>query len=234
MKSNLALKATPDKTDAEIKTYILAELKYEPSVKATDIGVLVKEGTVTLNGFVESHWEKWAAVGAAKRVCGVKAIADDIEVRLPSSYHHSDGDIAAAAASQIEWATTIPEETVKITVREGFITLDGTVEWRFQKDAAERAVQSLMGVKGVSNLILIKPEVTASGIEADISSAFERSALLDADNIKVKVVEKEITLSGEVRNHAERDQAERIAWRASGVSSVDNQITVKWSWNGAY
>jgi osmotically-inducible protein OsmY len=234
MKTNVALKATPDKTDAELKNYILAELKYEPSVKATDIGVLVNEGTVTLNGFVTSYWEKWAAVAAAKRVAGVKAIADDIEVRLTSSTHHSDGDIAAAAASQIEWATTIPEETVKITVREGFVTLDGTVEWWYQKDAAERAVQTLFGVKGVSNLIEIKPKLTASAIKTDISSAFERNALCDSDKINVEVSDSEVTLSGEVDTHAERDEAARVAWRAPGVSSVDNQINVKWSWNGAW
>jgi osmotically-inducible protein OsmY len=230
MKSNLAIQSSGDNSDADIKSNVLAELKYEPSVKATDIGVLVKEGTLTLNGFVDSYWEKWAAVKAAKRVIGVKAIADDIEVRLPSSYHHSDDDIAAAAASQMEWATTIPEKTVEITVREGFITLEGTVEWRFQKDAAERAVQSLVGVKGVNNLIVIKPKLAASGIKSSITSAFERSALLDSGNIEVKVSGGEVTLSGEVRNQAEREQAERIAWRAPGVLFVDNQITVNWSW----
>ena len=230
MKSNLAIQSSGDNSDADIKNNVLAELKYEPSVKATDIGVLVNDGTLTLNGFVTSYWEKWGAVSAAKRVAGVKAIADDIEVRLPSSTHHSDGDIAAAAASQMEWATTIPEKTIDITVREGFITLKGEVEWWFQKDAAERAVQTLMGVKGVSNLITIKPKLTASGIEKSITSAFERSALLDSGNIEVEVSGGEVTLSGEVRNQAERQQAERIAWRAPGVSMVDNQITVNWSW----
>ena len=230
MKSNLAVVSNTNNSDSEIKNNVLAELKYEPSVKATDIGVLVKDATLTLNGFVDSYWEKWAAVRAAKRVIGVNAIADDIEVRLPASYHHSDGDIAAAAASQIKWATTIPEGAVKITVREGFITLDGTVDWWFQKNAAEVAVETLMGVKGVSNLIAIKPKLTGSEIKTSIQSAFERNALLDSDNIEVEVSGGEVTLTGEVRNHAERDQAERVAWRAPGVSFVDNQITVSWSW----
>jgi osmotically-inducible protein OsmY len=233
MKNNLAQKNNIDKTDAEIKNDVLSELKYEPSVKATDIGVLVKDGTVTLNGFVTSYWEKLCSVTAAKRVTGVKAIADDIEVRLPDSIHHSDGDIAAAAASQIEWAASIPKETVKIMVREGFITLNGTVEWWFQKEAAERVVQSLFGVKGVSNLIIIKPKLTVFNVEAAIKSAFERNALLDSNKIDVQVSGNEVTLSGEVRNHVERDEAERAAWAASGVSSVDNQLTVKWSWYGA-
>jgi osmotically-inducible protein OsmY len=230
MKSNLAVASNTNYSDSEIKSHVLAELTYEPSVKATDIGVLVKDGTLTLNGFVESYWEKWAAIRAAKRVIGVNAIADDIEVRLPASYHHSDGDIAAAAASQIEWATTIPEDTVKITVREGFVTLEGTVDWWFQKNAAEVAVKTLMGVKGVSSLITITPKLTASEIESAIDSAFERSALLDSEDIEVSVSGGAVTLSGEVRNHAERDQAERVAWRAPGVSFVDNQITVNWLW----
>lgn len=230
MKSNLAIKTNLRKTDAELKQSVLSELEYEPSVKATDIGVLVNDGTVTLNGFVTSYWEKWGAVSAIKRVTGVKAIADDIEVRLPNSSHHSDGDIAAAAASQIEWATTIPEEAVKITVREGFITLEGVVEWKFQMDAAEIAVQSLMGVKGVSNLLSIKPKQAVSRIETSINSALERNALLDSDKIKVTVSGTKVTLSGEVRNHAELDEAERLAWRALGVTFVDNQLVVKWSW----
>jgi len=234
MKPNLAVTTNSGKTDAELKTYILAELKYEPSVKATDIGVLVNDGTVTLNGFVPSYWEKWAAVAATKRVAGVKAIADDIEVRLPSIPHHSDGDIAAAAASKIDFITTIPEEDIHIKVREGFVTLDGTVEWWYQKDAAERAVQTLFGVKGVSNLIEIKPKITASGIESDINFAFERNSLCDSDKINVKVSGSAVTLSGEVDTHAERDEAARVAWRAPGVSSVDNNIKVKWSWNGAW
>jgi osmotically-inducible protein OsmY len=233
MKPNLAVKNDVLKTDAQLKEYVLSELAYEPSVKATDIGVLVKDGTLTLNGFVESYGEKWGAVRAAKRVAGIKAIADDVEVRLPNSYHHSDGDIAAAAASQIKWSTTLPAEAIKITVREGYITLEGTLEWWYQKNIAETAVKYLMGVKGVSNLISITPKVTASGIEAAITSAFERNALLDSNKIKVQVSGNQVTLSGEVRNHAELEEAERAAWAASGVSSVDNQLTVKWSWYGA-
>jgi osmotically-inducible protein OsmY len=233
MRSNLAVKTDTVKTDSQLKTDILAELKYEPSVKATDIGVLVKNGTLTLNGFVSSYWEKWAAVSAAKRVAGVKAIADDIEVRLPSSYHHSDGDIAAAAASQIEWCTSLPADAIKITVREGQITLEGTLEWWYQKNTAEMAIKYLVGVKGVTNLLEIKPKLSESGIEKAINLAFERSALLDSNKIQVAIFGDKVILSGEVRNHAERDEAERVAWAASGVSSVDNQITVAWSWYGA-
>ena len=232
MKPNLAVSNTGEKTDSELKNHVLAELKYEPSVKATDIGVLVNDGTVTLNGFVPSYWEKWGAVAATKRVAGIKAIADDIEVRLPSSSHQTDGDIAAAAANQIEWATTIPEDAVKITVREGVVTIDGTVEWRFQKESAERVVRSLVGVKAVSNLIAIEAKTQVSEISAAIKSAFERNAQLDSKKIDIAVSGNEAVLSGEVRTHAERDEAERVAWRAPGIYSVDNQLTVKSTWFG--
>lgn len=233
MTPNTTMQKSITKTDAELKTHVLAELKYEPSVKATDIGVLVKDGTLTLNGFVESYGEKWSAIRAAKRVAGVKAIADDVEVRLPNAYHHSDGDIAAAAASALKWSTSFPADAIKIVVRNGQISLEGTVEWWYQRNVAETAVKYLAGVKGVMNLISIKPTVTAAGIEDAIFAAFERSALLDSNKIKAKVAGNQVTLTGEVRNHAERDEAERVAWAASGVSSVDNKITVAWSWLAA-
>jgi osmotically-inducible protein OsmY len=218
-----------DKTDTEIKSAVLSELKYEPSVKVTDIGVLVKDGTVTLNGFATSYGEKWDAVKTAKRVAGVKAIADDIEVKFPESMRRTDGDIATAAKNHIEWAWTVPTNTVKVTVREGWVTLEGQVEWWYQKDAAENAVRHLLGVKGVSNAITIKPKVTATKVETCIQSAFERSALVDANKIQVETSGNSVTLRGKVRNHAERDEAERVAWAAPGVISVDNELTVEWS-----
>ncbi len=220
---------TIEKTDAELKTDVLSALKYEPSVKVTDIGVLVKEGTVTLNGHATSYVEKREAVQAAKRVAGVKAIADDIEVNLPGSLHRTDGDIAAAAASQIDWSTTIPVETIEITVRDGWATLAGEVEWWYQKNTAEQVVQHLAGVKGISNLISIKPRLTAAAVQTDIKSAFERSALLDANKVQVEVSGSKVILRGKVRNYAEQEEAERVAWAAPGVMSVDNHLTVKWS-----
>ena len=224
MKSNLK------KSDTELKTDVLAELKYEPRVKVTDIGVLVKGGAVTLNGYVTSYGEKWDAVNAVKRVAGVNAIADDIEVRLPDELRRTDGEIAAAAANQINGSTSIPKGTVGVTVREGRITLDGEVDWWFRKNAAENAVQHLAGVKGVTNLITIKPTLVSVDIEAAIKSAFKRNALFDANKIQVTTSGSAVTLSGKVRNYSERDQAERAAWAASGVSSVDNQLEVEWSW----
>jgi osmotically-inducible protein OsmY len=218
------------KSDTEIKNDILSELKYEPRVKVTDIGVLVKDGTVTLNGFATSYGEKWDAVKAVKRIAGVKAIADDIEVKFPESLRRNDGDIAAAAANQIEWSTTIPQGAVQVTVSEGRVSLEGQVEWWYQKDAAEDGVRYLAGVNRVFNLITIKPKVTPAKIEAAIEAAFERSAVLDAKKIEIETSGNKVTLTGKVRNYSERDEAERVAWAAPGVYSVDNQLAVEWSW----
>jgi osmotically-inducible protein OsmY len=226
---------TIEKTDLELKDDVLAELKYEPIVKVTDIGVLVKNGTVTLNGYVSSYVEKLEAVQAVKRIAGVKAIADDIEIQLPDSYHRTDSDIAAAATNQINWATLIPPGTVRVTVREGLITLEGEVEGWFQKNVAANVVRHLLGVKGVSNLLSlaqpirnIEPTVKPVAVERAIKSAFKRSAVVDANKIRVETNGSNVELSGNVRNLAEREEAERAAWAAPGVFSVDNQLTVKW------
>ena len=224
------MKTLVEKSDAELKTDVLSELKYEPTVNVTDIGVLVKDGTVTLNGFATSYGEKWNAVKAAKRVAGVNAIADDIKVKLPMSWERNDGDIAAAAAHQIEWATTLPKGAAQVTLRDGWITLEGEVEWWYQKNAAENAVQHLTGVKGVTNLMTIKPRLSALELETAIEAAFERNAMVDAEQVHVQTSGNKVTLTGNVRNYAERDEAQRVAWAASGVYSVDNQLTVKSYW----
>ncbi|MGA2557222.1 MAG: BON domain-containing protein [Verrucomicrobiota bacterium] len=197
-------------------------------MKVTDIGVLVKDGAVTLNGFATSYGEKWDAVRAAKRVGGVRAIADDIQVKLPDSRQRTDGDIAAAAAHQLDWSTTIPTGTVEVTVREGWITLEGEVEWWYQRSAAENAVLRLAGVKGVSNLITVKPKLAPAEVATAIKSAFERNALLEANKIQVETSGNKVTLRGKVRTYAEKDEAERAAWAAPGVSWVDDYLKVEW------
>lgn len=218
------------KTDTDLKNDVLSELNYDPCIFATDISVLVKDGIVTIHGYAASYGDKWNAVCAAKRVAGVKSISDDIEVRLPTSKSQSDADIAAAASNQIAWSTMIPLNSVEVTVHKGRITLGGEVEWWYQKNAAENSVTCLPGVNGVSNLISIKPKLKPTDFESAIVSAFERNALLDAKKIDVKTSGDKVTLCGEVGCCAERDEAERIAWAAPGVFSVDNQITVKGSW----
>ena len=225
------MKTTELKSDIEIKKDVLAELSYEPSVDSAGIGVLVKDGAVTLNGYATSYGEKWDAVRAAKRVAGVSAIADDIQVRLPGSANRTDGEIAAAAANQLEWSTSVPSDVVEVTVREGWITLEGKVEWQYQKNAAEDAVRYLSGVKGVSNLITITPKAKTADVASSIKSAFERNAVLDAGKIEVETSGNKVILRGKVRNHTEKDEAERAAWSAPGVYSVDNKLKVAWAWD---
>ncbi len=218
-----------DKTDTEIKTDVLSELKYDPSIKVTEIGVLVKDGTVTLNGYATSFDEKLAAVHAVKRVAGVLAIADDIELHIPDANHRTDGEIAAAAAHKIAWATTIPTGTVEITVRNGWIILEGEVEWWYQKNAAETVMRSIAGVRGVSSSISIKPTAKIAAVGMGIEAAFDRNAMLDASKIRSEIVGSKVILHGTVRTLAQREEAERIAWAAQGVFSVEDHLAVKWS-----
>jgi osmotically-inducible protein OsmY len=221
-----------DKTDTEIKNDVLSELKYDPSLKVTEIGVLVTDGIVTLTGYTTSFDEKLAAVHAVKRVAGVVAIADDIELHIPDGNHRTDGEIAAAAAHQIAWSTTIPTGTVEITVRNGWIILEGEVEWWYQKNAAETVVRSISGVHGVSSSILIKPTDKIPAVGMGIEAAFDRNAMLDASKIRVEIIGTKVILHGTVRTLAQREEAERIAWAAQGVFSVEDHLAVKWYTSG--
>ncbi|MEI6032964.1 MAG: BON domain-containing protein [Verrucomicrobiae bacterium] len=222
------MKTNIQKTDEVIKADVLAELKFDPHVKVTDIGVLVTGGTVTLNGYATSYGEKWEAVKATKRVAGVNAIADDMEVRPPNSSRQTDGDIAHAALKLIDASPSVQAGTVHVTVSEGWVTLEGEVEWWHQRDSAKNAIRHLPGLKGVSNLISIKSIVTSEEVEKDIRAAFERNALLDSSKIKVETSGHHVVLHGRVRNYAEREEAERVAGCALGVTSVDNQLAVRW------
>jgi osmotically-inducible protein OsmY len=224
------MKTSVEKSDEEMKVDVLAELEFDPSVKVSDIGVLVKDGTVTLNGYATSYGERFAAVRSAKRVAGVKAIADDIEVKLPDSSRRTDGEIAAAAAHQIDWNSTIPKGIAKVTVRDGWVTLRGEFDWWHEKNAAEEAVHHLVGVKGVTNLITINPKLAPAAVESAIKDAIERNALLVAEQIQVEAVGSEVILRGKVRSYTAREEAERVAWAAPGVLSVENELDVEWFW----
>ena len=217
--------ATLIHTDEEIQKDVLAELKWDAQVQPNEIGVSVKDGVVTLTGWVDSYLKKLAAEDAAHRVGGVKAVANDIEVKLFSE--RTDADIAEAAVRALQWDASVPADKIQVTVSKGWVTLKGEVNWNFEKQDAERVVRRLTGVKGVSNLITVKPSTTPSELKKRIEDALVRNAKVDANKITVEVQGSKAILKGAVRAWAEKEEAERVAWLAPGVTSVENRITVE-------
>ncbi|HEX8725472.1 MAG TPA: BON domain-containing protein [Gemmatimonadaceae bacterium] len=215
------------KTDMQLQRDVIEELAWQPNVREAEIGVAVKNGVVTLSGFVESYAQKYAAARAAERVHGVRAVADDLSVKLPKSFMRSDTDIAHAAVSALKWDVEVPDSRIQVLVDDGWVSLDGAVDWQFQRTAAEKAVRYLTGVKGVINRITVQqPKVSAYEVNQRIEEALKRSAATEADRITVEAKNGKVTLRGTVRSWAEREDAERAAWAAPGVSEVDDEIAV--------
>lgn len=220
--------ATETRTNAQIQADILSELEWDARVLPHEIGVVVKDGVVTLTGWVDSYTKKWAAEEAAHRVRGVKAVANDIEVRLSTAEERNDADIAAAAVRALEWDALISVDRLDVTVSKGWITLKGEVEWQYQRQDAERVLRRLSGVKGVSNLLVVKPRVAPADLKQKIEQALIRGAEVDAKRITVEVQGSKIILKGTVRSWTEKEEAERQAWLAPGVSSVENRIVIEY------
>jgi osmotically-inducible protein OsmY len=211
--------------DVELQHDVVDELDFEPGVDASNIGVAVSDGVVTLTGTVPTYTEKIAAEKAAKRVFGVQGIANELKVELPQAHVRTDTDIAKAAINVLNWDTAVPRG-VTLSVSNGFVTLTGEVDWQFQKDRARMLVQSIVGVRGVSNLITVKPKISESDVKTKIRQAFERSADIDADHIQIETHDHTVTLRGTVHSWFEREEATRAAYAVPGVTSVENLTRV--------
>lgn len=213
-------------TDLELKRNVESELSFEPSINAAQIGVTAKDGVVSLAGYVQSYWQKVAAERATERVSGVKAVVNELEIRLPSSSDRTDEDIARAAINSLSWSILVPADRIKVKVSKGWVTLEGSVDWQYQKAAAENAVRQLIGVRGVINLVEVTPKVSKADVKSAIEDALRRSAEVDASRIKVETDGDKVVLRGTVSSWVEREEAERAAWNAPGVRSVDNRIVI--------
>jgi osmotically-inducible protein OsmY len=213
-------------TDRDQQDNVQAALEWEPSVDVTDVGVTVDNGVVTLRGDVKTYAEREAAERVALRVYGVKAVANDLKVRLVSGSERTDSEIAQAAVTALKWNTSVQADRISIAVRDGQVILKGHADWQFQKEAATRAVRNLTGVRGVTNHIAVEPRARVGDIQAKIEAAFRRSAEIDARRVKVTVQDSKVTLTGNVRSWAERQEAEQAAWAAPGVTQVEDSLAV--------
>ncbi|WP_199084361.1 BON domain-containing protein [Bosea sp. ASV33] len=213
-------------TDKTLKQTVLDELAWEPSVNAAHIGVTARDGVVTLSGHVETYAEKWGAERSVERLAGVKAVAEELEVRSHYYTGHGDDDIAKRALNVLDWDVAIPHDKVRVKIENGWVTLSGELFWQYQRAAAEADVRKLPGVTGVTNMITIDPSIQASDVHAKIKTAFARNAMIDAEDITVVTDGGKVTLSGVVDSFYERDLAARTAWSAPGVTQVEDNLLI--------
>ncbi|RYF83727.1 MAG: BON domain-containing protein [Comamonadaceae bacterium] len=214
------------KSDTQLRNDVQAELNWTPEVKTSDVGVIVKDGVVTLTGHLASHAEKYAIERAAQRVQGVKALAVELTVKLPFDNQRSDAEIALAAERALEWNVLVPNDRIHLMVEKGWLTLNGEVEWDYQRSAAEIAVRDLIGVTGVSNLVKVKPKVSPADVEKKIHEALARQADREAHRLAISVDGSQVTLRGTVHSWTERNAVQGAAWATPGVSVVVNDLLV--------
>jgi osmotically-inducible protein OsmY len=214
------------KSDTELQRDVAAELNWDSSIRNEDIAVAVKEGAVMLAGTIDSYAQWYAAERAVERVKGTRAIVNDLKVKLPGANERSDSDIAHAAINALKWDIEVPEEQIRVKVASGWITLQGEVEWQYQRSAAERAVRSLIGVRGVSNVISLRPIPTRADIKQHIVDMLKRQATFDAEHVTVEVIDHTARLHGTVRSFAEKRDAEGAAWQTPGVTKVENNLMI--------
>jgi osmotically-inducible protein OsmY len=214
------------KSDIKIQEDVMEQLKWEPFLKSSEIGVAVKNGIVTLLGQVDSYSKKLAAENAAKKIAGVRAIAEDIQIGVSPTHRKTDTEIAEAVLNALKWQTMIPDEKIKVKVEDGVVRLDGEVEWEYQRTQAKLVIEDLAGIRYVLNFIKVKPQINATEIRNKINSAFKRSALIDSGKITIEVTGSNVCLKGKVRSYAEKEDAENAVWNAPGVASVDNRLEI--------
>lgn len=214
------------KTDMQIQKDVMEQLKWEPFLNASQIGVAVKDGIVTLSGQVDMYSKKILAEKAAKKVRDVKAIAEDIQVGISPSFRKTDAEVAGAVLNTLKWDNMIPDEKIKVSVEDGCVKLEGEVEWEYQRKRIKNAIQNLTGVCSVINLISVKPKLTPSDISQKINAAFQRSATIDSSRITADILGSKVILYGKVRSFAEKTDAENAAWAAPGVTSVENRLEI--------
>lgn len=215
------------RSDTQIQKDVMEQLKWEPFLNSAEIGVAVKNGIVTLSGQVDSYAKKMTAEKATKKVAGVKAIAEDIQISISPLFNTTDTEIAEAVLNALKWHSAVQEDKIKIRVENGNVRLEGEVEWEYQKTSAASSIINLAGVRSVTNLITVKPKIEASDVKKKINLAFQRNAIIDAAKIKVEVIGGKVILRGTVRSSAEKEDAEHAAWNAPGVFMVESKLDIE-------